>query len=143
MNILIHPMTIQDYDEVYALWEKTPGIGLSDADSRSGIQKYLEHNPGFSFVARDGSQLIGAILCGHDSRRGYLHHLAVSPDYRNLGVGRQLAEKCLAALAKVGIQKCHIFVFETNQNARQFWNCIGWKTRSDIVLMSKDIPNQD
>jgi ribosomal protein S18 acetylase RimI-like enzyme len=142
MNILIRPMTIQDYDEVYTLWDKTPGIGLSDADSRANIYNYLEHNPGFSFVARDGSQLVGAVLCGHDSRRGYLHHLAVSSDYHNLGIGRQLAEKCLAALAQVGIQKCHIFVFETNQNAREFWSHIGWKTRSDIVLMSKDIPNQ-
>ncbi len=36
---------------VYTLWKSTPGIGLSEADSREGIAKFLEANPGRCFVA--------------------------------------------------------------------------------------------
>jgi len=72
MSVLIQEMTIQDYDEVRALWEESDGIEISDADSRDGIARFLERNAGLSFVARDGNELIGAVLCGHDGRRGYI-----------------------------------------------------------------------
>ena len=43
---------------------------MNDADTQEGIDAYLRHNPGLSFVARDVGQLVGAVLCGHDGRRG-------------------------------------------------------------------------
>lgn len=74
MSIVIREMTIQDYDEVLALWRTSEGVGLSDADSDEGVARFLDRNPGLSFVARDGEHLVGAVLCGHDGRRGYIHH---------------------------------------------------------------------
>ena len=47
-------MTIQDYDAVLALWQSVDGMGLSDADSREGIGRYLARNPGMSFTAWKG-----------------------------------------------------------------------------------------
>ena len=41
MTITYRSMTLQDYEAVYVLWKSTPGIGLSDADSREGIEKFL------------------------------------------------------------------------------------------------------
>ena len=138
--VLITPMTMGDYDEVIALWKATPGIGLSDADSWEGIQRYLESNPGLSFVARSGEKLVGAALCGHDGRRGYLHHLAVDPDHRKSGTGRRLSERCLESLKAEGITRCHIFVYANNSGGLTFWNRIGWYERSEMKLMSIDIP---
>jgi len=45
------------------------------------------------------------VLCGHDGRRGYLHHLAVSKRHRQLGIGRQLVSACLAKLRKADVSK--------------------------------------
>ena len=47
-------MAADDYDEVLRLWRDTEGIGLheDEADSRAGIARYLERNPGLSSVAR-------------------------------------------------------------------------------------------
>ncbi|TLN13669.1 N-acetyltransferase, partial [bacterium] len=78
MAIEYRPMTIDDYDEIIELWKTTEGVGLSDADSRRGINLFLQRNPNLSVVARDEDKLVGAVLCGHDGRRGYLHHLAVA-----------------------------------------------------------------
>ena len=116
MSIVIREMTIQDYDEVLSLWQASEGVGLSDADSEEGVACFLDRNPGLSFVARDGEHLVGAILCGHDGRRGYIHHLAVSKPHRCQGLGRALVERCLSALRGDGIGKCHIFVFADNQD---------------------------
>ena len=83
-NIVIQEMTIDDYDEVKSIWRKSNGIELSGADTRESINRFLERNPGLSFVARDGDQLVGVVLCGHDGRRGYIDHLAVRQSYRRL-----------------------------------------------------------
>ena len=139
MRIEIQPFTINVYDRVFALWQQCEGIGLSEADSPASIQAYLNRNPGMSFIATAGGTVIGAVLCGHDGRRGYLHHLAVHPQARRRSVGRQLVDRCLGALQRAGIQKCHIFVFNQNQGGMAFWKSVGWTPRSDISLASKGI----
>ena len=137
MATQLRTMTIDDYDGVVALWRATEGIGLSEADERSAIGRYLERNPGMSFVACDQGHVVGAVLCGHDGRRGHLHHLAVAPSHQCQGIGRQLVERCLAALAEAGIDKCHLFVFAGNAAGAAFWKRVGWAERVDLVVMSK------
>jgi ribosomal protein S18 acetylase RimI-like enzyme len=139
MDITISPLTIAAYDAVIVLWQQIEGIGLSSADSRENIQAYLERNPGMSFVAQRGGEVMGAVLGGHDGRRGYIHHLAVRPDCRRQGLGRALVDRCLSALQQVGIQKCHLFVLNTNLDGLHFWENAGWTRRADLSVMSKNI----
>ena len=137
MSFTIQPMSIEHYDAVLSLWQAVEGVGLSDADSREGIARFLAHNPGLSFLAYIGETLAGAVLSGHDGRRGYIHHLAVQPAYRRQGLGQTLVEQCLAALAQAGIDKCHLFVFKQNTTALQFWQRTGWTERVELVIMSR------
>ena len=137
MNITIAEFAIEVYEQVYRLWDACDGIGSSSADSRTGIQTYLERNPGLSFIAYDQQTVVGSILSGHDGRRGYIHHLAVNPDYRRQGIGRLLVDKSLAALQSYGIQKCHLFIFNNNTGGIEFWESVGWTYRRDIAVVSK------
>jgi ribosomal protein S18 acetylase RimI-like enzyme len=139
MNITIKEFSIDFYKTVIELWKRSEGIGLSSADSKERIKYYLDRNPGSSFTAWDGGRLVGAVLCGHDGRRGYLHHLAVDPEYRKHGIGRKLSDACMAALGKQGIDKAHIFVYGSNQEGLTFWQKAGWYRRHELVLMSYDI----
>lgn len=139
MTILIKPMTIDHYEDVLALWRKSENIGLSSSDEREKIKIYLVRNPGLSFVAEEKGVIVGAALCGHDGRRGYLHHLAVSESHRKRGIGRELAEKCIESLKKAGIEKCHLFVFHENRSGKTFWEKIGWTQRTDIQIVSKQL----
>jgi N-acetylglutamate synthase len=129
-----------DYDEVMALWSRTEGLTLRDADSREAIARYLARNPGVSFVARDDGRLVGAVA-GTDGRRGYLQHLAVAPSHRGHGLGRALADRAVQALRVLGIEKCHLVVREDNAKARAFWVHVGWHERVDVMLMSHTDPN--
>lgn len=132
MTISIRPMTIDDYDAVIALLRATSGVSLRDADSRDATARYLDRNPGLSFVALDGAGIAGCIMSGHDGRRGYLQHLIVAPTHRRKGLAGALVDRCLAALRDAGIAKCHIDVFKTNTAAAAFWSSRGWKLRTDI-----------
>jgi N-acetylglutamate synthase len=133
----MNPFTMNEYEAVLALWRQCEGVGLSRADEREGIAAYLARNPGMSFVAWEGDVLLGAALCGHDGRRGFIHHMAVHPDHRRKGIGRELTERCLAALREIGIDKCHLFIFTDNKPGIAFWQAEGWQYRTDIAVMSK------
>jgi len=135
----IRPMRIADYDAVYALWENTEGMGLSDADSRGSISRFLQRNDGFCFVAEYEGALVGTVMCGHDGRRGYLYHAAVREDLRGQGIGKALIDTALGALAAAGIQKGHAFVFASNETGQAFWTAAGWHGREDIALFSKNL----
>jgi putative acetyltransferase len=135
-SIRIRPFEINDHAAAIDLWQATEGIGLSAADSRSSIKAYLKRNPGMSFVASSNRGMLGAVLCGTDGRRGYLHHLAVRPDFRGRGIGRQLVAHCLKALKEAGLPKCHLFLFRANRSGRVFWEKIGWTLRSDLDVVS-------
>ena len=75
---MIRKMLAADYEQAYILWLNTPGMGLNNIDdSKEGIEKILHRNPNTCFVAEQNNKLAGAILSGHDGRRGYIYHLAV------------------------------------------------------------------
>lgn len=130
-------MAVEDIGPVLGLWSRCPGIGLNDADTPEKIAAYLQRNPGLSFVAEIGNELTGAVLCGHDGRRGYLNHLAVLPTHRRRGLGRALVERCIDALGRAGLEKCHLFVFPENHDAMAFWRQSGWVHRTDLCLHSR------
>jgi len=136
MNAGITDFSMDHYDAVLDLWQKSDGIGLSEADSRENIAVFLERNPGMSFVATANDRIVGAILAGHDGRRGYLYHAAVDADFRGRGIGRALSTRALEALRRAGISKVHIFVYVENNAAFRFWESCGWERREDIQVVS-------
>lgn len=136
----IRVMSITDYDEVYNLWINTPGMGLNSADdSREGIEKYLIRNPRSCFVAEYNGTIIGVIMAGHDGRRGYIHHTAVLPVYRNQGIAKRLVDCAMSALDEEGINKVALVVFKRNDIGNDFWEKIGFTERNDLVYRNKNI----
>jgi ribosomal protein S18 acetylase RimI-like enzyme len=136
-DIIYRTMTPDDYDEVEALWRASEGVGLSVADTREGVEAFLERNPGLSTVATCDGRVIGVVLCGHDGRRGYLSHLAVARPHRLRGIGRALADRTVGLLARAGIDKCHIVAFVANKDALAYWRAAGWTERTELTMFSK------
>jgi N-acetylglutamate synthase len=132
--VRIRLLRIGDYDEMLTLWKRTEGIGLSDSDSREAIHCFLKRNRNMSLAATSGRQVIGTLLCGHDGRRGYLHHLAVAKKWRRQGIGQSLVTACLAKLHEKGIPKCNLFLFAKNASGKRFWKHLGWTIRGDLLL---------
>lgn len=134
----IRKMVISDYDKVYSLWLSCKGMGLNDLDdSREGISRYLDRNPETCFVAEDGEKIIGVIIAGHDGRRGYIYHTAVSPDRRKQGIGRQLVDSAMNALKEQGINKTALVCFSKNEEGNAFWQNIGFTKRTDLPYRNK------
>ncbi|HMF32057.1 MAG TPA: GNAT family N-acetyltransferase [Candidatus Lokiarchaeia archaeon] len=84
-------LSIDDYDEIVALWERAQlKIRPLGRDSKVQIQQQLESQLVWFIGARCGESLVGVVMPSHDSRRGWINRLAVDPDYRQQGIGEAL-----------------------------------------------------
>lgn len=118
------------------LWSSCEGLSLRDADSRASMDKYLQRNPGLSFVAEEEGVIVASLMAGHDGRRGYIQHLAVANENRGQGIAGRLLELCLGALEQQGIVKSHVHVLHSNRVGNEFWRRRGWIHRAEIEMYS-------
>lgn len=141
----VRAMTIEDYEGVHALWMTIKGFAIrSIDDSRVGVERFLKRNPTTSVVAVDNGEIVGAILCGHDGRRGCLYHVCVREDHRRMGIGKAMVVFCMERLKEEEISKVSLIAFTVNDIGNAFWRCIGWTKREDLnhydfVLNEKNI----
>lgn len=131
--MIVRTMTIEDYEQVKALWLTIKGFAIrSIDDSREGVERFLKRNPSTSVVAEEDGKIVGAILCGHDGRRGCLYHVCVDPEHRRRGIGKSMVVFCMKALQDEGISKVSLIAFTKNDIGNAFWKQIGWTKREDL-----------
>lgn len=131
-TLTIRPMQVTDYAALYELWVAC-GNGLNNLDdSEEGVAKYLRRNPNTSFVAEENGKVVGAVLAGHDGRRGFIQHMAVNAARRRRGIGSKLVTVCLDAMKQEGIHKVALVAFKRNQTGNAFWEQQGFTVREDL-----------
>lgn len=128
-----------DYDAVLRLWEQSDGVEVAEGDDRASIVSYLGRNPGLSRVAEVGGAIAGAVLCGHDGRRGLIYHLAVASTARGRGIGRKLVRECIDGLRACGIKRALILVARDNRDGREFWLKQGYEEIDGAAAFGKDV----
>lgn len=129
----IRKMEISDYSQVKELWMTIHGFAIrSIDDSYEGVERFLKRNPDTSVVAIEDGRIVGAILCGHDGRRGCLYHVCVHEAYRLRGIGKAMVVFCMEALKKENINKVSLIAFTRNDVGNAFWRQIGWVRREDL-----------
>ena len=76
MTTIIRAMTVEDYDQLHALWMRIKGFGIrSIDDSKEGVERFLKRNPTTSVIAEIDGKVVGGILCGHDGRTGCFYQI--------------------------------------------------------------------
>ncbi len=131
--MMIRTMTIEDFDQVHALWMTIKGFGIrSIDDSKEGVERFLKRNPTTSVVAEIDNKIVGSILCGHDGRRGCLYHVCVDEKYRRHGIGKAMVVYAMQALKREKINKVSLIAFTVNDIGNAFWNTIEWTERKDL-----------
>lgn len=137
--ITIRQFVIADYDRAVTLWRQVEGVEINEGDSREEIRCYLERNSGLSCVAEENGVFAGAVLCGHDGRRGWIYHLAVAPACRGRGIARLLLDRCIRGLGDAGIRRAIILVAEDNPAGQAFWLRNGWEGIDGAIAMGRDV----
>ena len=131
-EVQMEPMTIEDYDEVRALWMTISGFGIRTLDdSREDIERFIRRNPTTSVVAKVDGRIVGSILCGSDGRQGALYHVCVAKPWGRHGIGTLMVAYCMRELSRMGINKVSLIAFRRNDVGNAFWRNIGW-TQADV-----------
>lgn len=127
-----------DTDAMLNLWRYIPGIGVRPSDTDQSLRAFMNRNPSTCLVLRIDGRLMGTVLGGFDGHRGYIYHLAVHPDYQGRGYGKALLDRVCRELNALGAPKIHLFAFNDNQTAANFYLGQGWEERRDIRVFSWD-----
>ena len=139
-SLVVRTFESSDINAALQLWTDSPGVGLGLSDTAEELARFLKRNTGLSWVATKGETLVGAVLAGHDGRRGTLYHLAVEPTHWRQGIGRKLVNASLVGLHRAGIPRVTIHVFAHNQAGINFWHSVGWTDRSDLSVIQFNVP---
>lgn len=127
-GVQFRALTARDLPAVQSLWTHTKGIEMAEGDSLPSLKRFLGRNRGMSRVAIANGTAVGALLAGHDGRRGFLYHLAVDPTYRRAGIGHKLVDRSVAALKAKGIARVLLLVARDNTTGIKFWKKQGWES---------------
>ncbi len=131
-------LTTDMVNQTILFWKQIKGVHLHEngEDTKEGIDAYLLRNPDCSYVAVEEEVIVGAILAGHDGRRGFINHLAVAPEYRKQGIATKLIQLAEDAFKKNGIHKSALFVLKDNYSGIEFYKKIGWKEETIVDIYS-------
>jgi ribosomal protein S18 acetylase RimI-like enzyme len=127
-----HQAAIVDLLDMYCRDEFGDGKPLA-ADAREGlIPGLVKHGGAQVFLALDGDQPLGVAIClvGFSSFRGKplvnIHDIAVSPQARGKGVGRQLLAAVEADARALGCGKVTLEVRSDNVRAMGLYRSVGF-----------------
>lgn len=131
----LEKLSIKDYDRILEIWKQTE-LSVGSSDTKKQVKRMIERNPRLCFVGKIDKKIVGVVMGGFDGRRGYVHHLAVDPDYQNKGFGKLIMEELMERFKKLKIHKVHLFVEKRNEKVINFYNNLGWNLRDDLIMMS-------
>lgn len=139
--MIIKEFSMKYYEDVMQIWRDS-GISVGSSDKKDEIKRVLDKNPNLFLVGIIDSEVIAVVIGAFDGRRGYVHHLAVSPRYQNKGYGTLLMEELNKRFRNLDVHKVHLFIEKYNEDVINFYKKLGWEIRDDLIMMSY-IPNTD
>jgi len=131
----IENYSMKSYDRVIELWRKA-GISVSSSDTKEELEKMHQRNPQLFLLCVIKENVVGVVMGGFDGRRGYIHHLAIDPEYQKKGYGQLMMGDLINRFRKLGVHKIHLFIEKNNKEVVKFYRDLDWKIRDDLIMMS-------
>lgn len=136
----IRPFRMADHQAVHDLWRGAgPGVNLRPSDTAPEVAKKLTRDPDLFLVAELQGAVMGVIMGAWDGRRGWLHHLAVAPSARRLGVASALVTEVEERLRAKGCLKVNLLMFDGNDGALALYEQLGYSRMDHIIALGKTL----
>lgn len=133
-RMIVRSYRESDRESVIELWQSVfpndpPWSEPHDVIERKrSVQKEL-----FLVCELDGA-MVGTVLAGFDGCRGWVHHLAVHPEYRRHGFATQLMRSAEQGLITLGCPKLNLQVRASNAEVVAFYESLGFNVEERISL---------
>lgn len=132
---MIAPLGLEEIPALIALWEAC-GLTRPWNDPATDARLAIEGATSTILGIREGEALTGSVMAGFDGHRGWIYYLAVAPDHRRGGRGRQLMAVAEAWLRERGAPKLQLMVRTSNAEALGFYEALGLE-RQEVVTLGR------
>jgi ribosomal protein S18 acetylase RimI-like enzyme len=130
----------RDRGEVVALWNRV----FADDPPRNAPERVIDRKLGTQrelfLVAERRGRIVGTVLGGYDGFRGWVYHLAVDPEHRRDGIGRELMQEIERRLRTLGCPKINLQIRAHNSGVRAFYERLGFGTEAHISMGKELVP---
>lgn len=120
----------RDRARVLALWEEI-GLERTEDDEWEAL---IDGPYNLVLVAQEADRLVGTVVATFDGWRAYVYHVAVAPDARRQGLGRQLMDAGEAHLRSSGARRIFLEIDQRNTAGLALAAEAGYLPEGDIVL---------
>ena len=101
-------------------------LGMNEAWSAEAISGSTAARGGRLLLLQDEGELVGALLLRVEGEDAEVLQVAVHPERRRAGAGRQLLRAGEAAAIEAGASRCFLEVRASNQAARALYESAGY-----------------
>jgi len=115
-----------DAADVLAFWSRAAEDAHRPSDSAGAVERLVERDPAALLLAMDGTEIVGTVVAGWDGWRCHLYRLAVAPERRRLGIGRELVRRAEARFVAYGGTRADAMVLDDNELAHAAWAAAGY-----------------
>jgi ribosomal protein S18 acetylase RimI-like enzyme len=126
-DVTIRTYRPEDGDALRALW-LAAGFRLV-GDDDAGLERFAARNPGGVLVAEAEGAIVASAMGAWDGRRGWLYHVATTPDRQGQGLATELVRRLEDHLRALGCERVVVLVETSNAAALAFWQHRGYETR--------------
>jgi len=130
----IRPYASKDQTQVVSLWKTVFPDDPQWNDPISMIRRKLTVQPELFLVGHIGDRVIATVMAGFDGVRGWIHHLAVHPEYRRKGIATSLMHSAEQGLEALGCPKVNLQVRATNAAVISFYSTLGYAVEERASL---------
>ncbi len=135
IKLKIELFTLRYYHDIIDLWKRS-GIEVGSSDTKDEIAKILKRNPDLFLIGKEDGKVVAVVIGAFDGRRGYVHHLAIDPNYQKKGYGKMMMDELIERFCKEKVHKVHLFIEKHNKEVVDFYKKLRWNIREDLIMMS-------
>lgn len=137
----IRPFNVADEPAVIELWNKCELIRPVNNPAKD-IRRKLSVNPELFLVGTLNDKVIATVMAGYEGHRGWINYLAVDPDHRLRGYGRQIMVEAEGLLQAAGCTKINLQARTSNRAVLAFYERIGFRV-DDVVSFGKRLEHDE
>jgi ribosomal protein S18 acetylase RimI-like enzyme len=137
----IRPFVETDEASVIALW-RACALTRPWNDPHKDIARKLAVQRDLFLVGTQDGRIVASVMAGYEGHRGWINYLAVSPDARGRGHGRELMQHAERLLLERGCPKVNLLVRSTNTGVVEFYRRLGYAVDEAIALGKRLIPDE-
>ncbi len=137
----IRQYSLEDEEAVIRLWQACNLI-VPWNNPKKDVERKLDDSSEFFLVGTINEKLVATVMAGYDGHRGWIYYLAVDPEHRKQGLGRQMMVAAEEKLLDVGCPKIDLMVRKNNLEVIKFYEKVGYG-HDEVITMSRRLTEDE